>query len=1301
MLPILTRMLSLRSARSDRGRVYGVACVAVLGAIIAGCSGGSGSGAKTGSISVTSSGVTGQVTSLVMAATVQLSMMPTGDSLSAGVDWVVACGGNPITGSTTNGSCGTLTPAHTADGAVTIYTAPSVIPIGATVTITASVTQNPSQNSSVTLTILPLPIVVSFYSTTVPEMLAVGATTSVSSQVTNDLTGAGVIWTVACGSSSCGSFSQTATPSQFSTTYTAPAAKPAGGTVTITATSVADPTKSVSATITIGAAASSGGTITISLSLASFYAQTSGTTHTTHLTAIVANSTAGVDWTVSCGSSSCGTISPAHTASGAVANFQAPSTIPTGNTVTITAKSTDDPTVAATAIATIVTAAPIVVTMSTTSAPPATLPVGSQATLAATVSSGTLGVDWTATCGSAGACGTFSLSPAHTASGGEIIYTAPSKVPTGGVVTITASSSATPPSNSAAGLTTIVAQPPSLTFAQSPPAALAGGAQAPVSAIVTNDVAPGGVTWTIQCGGTTAGACGAIVPYQTTSGGTATYTAPPVTATGTAVTINATSTADPKVIISSTPITISPSTIVSINFVPSPPSQIQASATMNLQAGVTNDSTDAGADWKVCPSGCGFFTTKAAMPAIPATATTPFVPAVSAVTAATVTAWPNNLPLPYTAPLQAPSTGSVVILVAAHASPTTAISATVAIDSGANGPGLQGTVQAGLQPVVGGSVALYAAGTSGYASISSPISTPGSPSTATTDNNGNFTIPAGYNCPQPDSQMYLLSTGGQVGTNAANQNLVLMTALGSCSSLSSSAVVLNEVTSVASAFATANFAANDMLSGNNSYLYLGTSSSNVTGLANAFAVVNNLVDISTGRPRFTVPAGNAAVPYAEINTLADALNACAASAGGVEGDGSICGSLFTATDGLLTGHTTFNSVAPADTLQAIFNIGQHPVSNYGYQVDLPRTLLGLATIASPFQPILTAQPNDWSISLNYTGGGGLSTASAVASLAVDATGNLWITDTKAGSVIEWNGIGAALSPSTGFPAGGGPIAIDSTGNIWISGDGVLTELTGSGAPSLGSPFGGVSGGGGDISIDAQSNLWITNTTGVNEFSNLGLEISPSGGYTNDGITGIGAVAVDSSNNVWIGNSPGHASLAELTNPGGQLVVNVAGVSGSVLPQVAADGAGDLWVTGGDFLCEVPPYGGKGTNPIQTCYQDDGNPNSSPQGFLFDTARGMAFDGAGVLWLASQGGGTSPNVPASVLPINLQGNSNTRPTFLASPTLSEGPLRVAVDGSGNVWVLLANNTVTEYVGVATPVVTPIALGLKNKKLGATP
>jgi len=45
--------------------------------------------------------------------------------------------------------------------------------------------------------------------------------------------------------------------------------------------------------------------------------------------------------------------------------------------------------------------------------------------------------------------------------------------------------------------------------------------------------------------------------------------------------------------------------------------------------------------------------------------------------------------------------------------------------------------------------------------------------------------------------------------------------------------------------------------------------------------------------------------------------------------------------------------------------------------------------------------------------------------------------------------------------------------------------------------------------------------------------------------------------------------------------------------------------------------------------------------------------------------------------------------------------IAVDGAGNVWALLGDNTLTEFVGIATPTVTPLALAVKNKKLAAKP
>src|SRR5271169_2853691 len=46
---------------------------------------------------------------------------------------------------------------------------------------------------------------------------------------------------------------------------------------------------------------------------------------------------AGVDWTLACTSADCGSIAPAHTASGGATTYTAPATVPTGGSVTITA----------------------------------------------------------------------------------------------------------------------------------------------------------------------------------------------------------------------------------------------------------------------------------------------------------------------------------------------------------------------------------------------------------------------------------------------------------------------------------------------------------------------------------------------------------------------------------------------------------------------------------------------------------------------------------------------------------------------------------------------------------------------------------------------------------------------------------------------------------------------------------------------------------------------------------------------------------------------------------------------------
>jgi hypothetical protein len=1333
-----------------------------------GCSSLSSSSAKAGAISVTtSSGTTGTtgttVTELAILGTLQLSMTPTNDRLNAGVDWTVTCGGNPTTGSTTDGACGTLVPAHTADGAATVYTAPSVVPINQSVTITAAVTSNPSQTSSLTFTIVSSSIAVSISVTTTPaDTLQTSQSGTIFSTVVNDSLKAGVTWTATCGSAACGVFGSTdvANAPTYEVTYTAPSAIPTGNTVTLTATSVTDTSKSASVTLTIVAPTITG--VTVSVVPGSLYLDigSSDSAHRAQLTAIVANdsSNAGVTWSESCSSvvsSACGSLANATTTQ---VTYIAPTSIPTGGTVTITATSVAEPSISATATANIVNGTPVTLSISPT--PPATLAAESSLSLSATTTAtSSQGVDWTVACASAGACGTFSA--AHTADGVQTTYTAPSSIPSGSTVYITASPTSTPSYPTVAAIT--IDSSPTVSLVQTPSTPMTAGAQATVSATVAYDSTNSGVSWTVceapSGSSTTPSDCGDsiygyVYPPKTASGATATYTAPPVSP-GTSVVIEATAAAasSPSIqagsIAVSSSISISTNTTPSISFIPSLPAKVQPNATINLMAAVANDSTSGGVDWQVCGDGCGYFTISPAVPAVAATSTTSYQASIAAKVTTSVSGWPSGTPLPYTAPSEIPTSGDATITATAHADNTKSVSGTIAIENDATGPTLNGTVVAGTsqsgvsgtaQPVAVSTVALYAAGTNGsvykitngVVEIEYKVQATQIAST-TTGKDGSFTIPAGYTCPSSSSQMYLVASGGSARTNSANANLALMTALGSCSNLSSTSVVVNEATTVASAFAIGPFTANDALYGTSSYLFLGTSASNTTGLINAFASVNNLVDITTGLTRSATPAGNGTVPYALINSLADILNACTVTSGGVEGDGSACGTLLSGTDLLNvdTGGASQSylgsNAAPTDTLQAAFNLAQVARYNAGGSYQSSGSAWSLATTASPFQPIQTLTGKYGSaISIHYTSGGGISSASKVGSLAVDASGNVWITDSNAGTVAEWNAVGApavgaqvptvlgntfAESPFTTV-SGGGPMAIDASGNVWVSGNGKLAEITSYGTQAAGSPFTGVAGGGSDMAIDQQGYIWLANTSGVPEFDSTGTLVSPAGGWVNSGISKIDSIGVDgsSSHNIWVGNG---SYVANLTNSGGQLIANTAsGTETDILPQMAADSKGNMsFLSGGTvghwtFCPSIAPYAGQGAAYFTLygiCSEENeasNNGGTTP----VSQGKGIALDGRGTVWIADSGGSASlPGLDAYYSNDTWSANVSTESgaSSTAASSLAVGTLRVAIDASGNIWVLLSDNSVTEFVGEATPVTTPVALGLKNSKLATMP
>jgi trimeric autotransporter adhesin len=207
----------------------------------------------------------------------------------------------------------------------------------------------------------------------------------------------------------------------------------------------------------------------------------------------------------------------------------------------------------------------------------------------------------------------------------------------------------------------------------------------------------------------------------------------------------------------------------------------------------------------------------------------------------------------------------------------------------------------------------------------------------------------------------------------------MMAALGPCGALTASTVIMiNELTTVAAVWPLAPFMS--------SYSSVGSGTSDATNLAAAFALAANYANISTGTiPGLNVPAG-ATVPVTQINTLADILSTCVDSTGGVAGDGSVCGTLFSAA-------TPTGGTAPVNVISAGLAIANNPTAN------IP-ALFGLVSAATPYQPTLSTAPADLAVGLSTTAAGlsvsPIALAFPAAYLGISsAPQSVWITNTSA------------------------------------------------------------------------------------------------------------------------------------------------------------------------------------------------------------------------------------------------------------------------------------------------------------------
>ena len=596
---------------------------------------------------------------------------------------------------------------------------------------------------------------------------------------------------------------------------------------------------------------------------------------------------------------------------------------------------------------------------------------------------------------------------------------------------------------------------------------------------------------------------------------------------------------------------------------------------------------------------------------------------------------------------------------------------------------LNGSVYGGQQPIVGAHIYLFAANTTGYGQAS--VSLLNAAATGQSDSigayvtsnaQGSFTITGDYTC-TPNAQVYLYALGGNPGAGL-NSAAGLLAALGSCPTSGSFLATVpfinvNEVTTVAAAYAMAGFAT-DATHVSSSGTPLAQ-----TGIANAFANAANLVDISTGTALITTPAGNGNVPNTLINTLANVLATCIDSTG----PGSpTCSTLFSNT---LSNGTSGTS--PTDTATAIINIAHNPGTNVA-------ALFALPTAAQPFLPSLGTVPNDLALFVRYNFPG--INSQSFLTIAIDGSGNAWIPNVETNSIVELASNGSLISPSAGYANGQlsnpSSVAIDDLGNAWVANinNKSVTKLSSDGTAL--SPPSGFTGGGLDnplgIAIDGTGSAWITNNSGasISKFSNAGTAISPASGYAGGGINHPVAVAIDSSGNAWTTNIS-NQTISKFSNAG-VAISPPSGYAGGGLNgpfSIAVDGSGNAWIANGNFVNNMDTI---------TKLSSDGTPLSPSSGFTggglnFPTA--IAVDGSGSVWIA--------NLASSISRFSNSGDPispsttgyNVGPHFLNS---------IAVDGSGNVWVP-TDTAVAVFIGAATPVVTPIATGVKNDTLGTRP
>jgi streptogramin lyase len=459
-------------------------------------------------------------------------------------------------------------------------------------------------------------------------------------------------------------------------------------------------------------------------------------------------------------------------------------------------------------------------------------------------------------------------------------------------------------------------------------------------------------------------------------------------------------------------------------------------------------------------------------------------------------------------------------------------------------------------------------------------------------------------------------------------------------------VYISEVSTVASVYALSGFMTDA------THLSSSSSPNALQGIANAFLNVNNLVNVSNGTAMIQSIDGNGDVPQAEINTLADMLVNC------VNSDGTdACATLFTNAPGP-------SGAPPTDTIAATLNIAHNPGGNVS-------ALFGTGFANGPFQPTLTAAPNDWSIALTFYADQMVGPYFP----AIDSLGNVWVPAYASSNLAKFSPTGTILSGGFGFNGGGlnlpYAIAIDSKDRAWVTNFGpvnasTVSEFNMDGTPASATPY-PCSSACFFPAFDAAQNLWISGTTYT-------TVLAPGGSIlkqftTNEYDSGI---AINSAGFAWTIGQANSLYRLGLLSTSSSTSESVTSAASNELSPLAIDSNDNVWYTSN----KNNAIGESDRNGVQL------SPATGYTGGGLKGPAQLAVDGTNRIWVANRDGNSLSafsNIGKAISPAN--GYIGGR---------LSAPRGLAIDASGNIWITnFTYNSITEFVGIATPISTPIS------------